>query len=363
MQEHTIPERLKISPFLVLHMIMSMQIGIGILGYQREIAKYAGYDAWISILFAGACIHIILWMIYKIAETVNGDLVSAHIYIAGNFGGKLLSFPFILYFTVYALSILRSFIEIVQVWMFPEMSVFWFTFAFMLLSMYIVFGGFRTVVGITVFGLLLPAYLYFTFTPNVQFSNINNLLPIWDHSVKDLLLSAYKMSLSYAGFEIVLFFYPFIKNPKQSKKWGHLALLSTTFVYFSFAILSFAYFSEEQLAKEVWPTLTMWKIFKLSFVERFEYVGIANWNLIILPNVCIAIWVASRLIKRIFNIKQKKGIYFIVIVNLIVINFFDSREKIKMLEDFTSKMSFGFIFFYIPLLFIATLITKKVKKK
>ncbi|WP_448897023.1 hypothetical protein [Cytobacillus pseudoceanisediminis] len=42
MQEQPIPDRLKISPFLVFYLIMSMQIGIGVLSYQRVIAKDAG---------------------------------------------------------------------------------------------------------------------------------------------------------------------------------------------------------------------------------------------------------------------------------------------------------------------------------
>ncbi len=110
-----------------------MQIGLGAFNFQRRIAKASGYDAWISILFAGICLHIILWMMYKIAEAVNGDIVSAHTYVAGNFLGKLLCIPFIGYFLMHSLATLRSFIEIIQVWMFPELSIFWFTFSFMLL--------------------------------------------------------------------------------------------------------------------------------------------------------------------------------------------------------------------------------------
>ena len=36
----------------------SLQIGIGILGYQRVILKNAGYDAWISLIIAGIANNI-----------------------------------------------------------------------------------------------------------------------------------------------------------------------------------------------------------------------------------------------------------------------------------------------------------------
>ncbi|GLB59745.1 GerAB/ArcD/ProY family transporter [Cytobacillus sp. NCCP-133] len=363
MKEQTVPDRLKISPFLVFYLIMSMQIGIGVLGYQRIIAMDAGYDAWISILFIGVGIHVIVWMMYKIGETVNGDIVTAHKYLAGSFFGKALSVIFIGYFILYSLTVIRTFIEVIQVWMFPELSTFWFTFGFLLLCVYIIFGGFRTVVGTAFFGVVLPAYLLFTFGWAVKFSNLSNLLPIWDHTIKELLTASYHTSLTFIGFEIILFCYPFIKEPKKSQKWAHLAVLTTTLIYTVLAIITFSYFAEDQLQKQIWATLTMWKIVEMPFVERFEYIGIANWNLIILPNVCISIWIASRLIKRIFNIRQKIGVFFIVGAVLILINFLNTREKINTLNDYIGKMGFAFTFIYIPLLFAAVKIAKKFMQK
>ncbi|MBT2687508.1 GerAB/ArcD/ProY family transporter [Bacillus sp. ISL-47] len=363
MQEQEVPDRLKISPFLVFYMIMSMQIGIGVLGYQRIIAMDTGYDAWISILFAGGCIHVIVWMIYKIGEAVNGDIVTAHKFLLGNFFGKALSSIFIGYYILYSLTVVRTFIEVIQVWMFPELNTFWFSFGFMILVVYIIFGGFRTVVGTAFFGLVLPAYLLLTFGWATKFANFYNLLPIWDHSIKEILTASFHMSLTFIGFEIILFFYPFIKEPKKSQKWAHLAVLATTLIYTVLAIITFAYFAEEQLAKQIWATLTMWKIVEMPFVERFEYIGIANWNLVILPNVCISIWIASRLVKRIFNIRQKIGVFFIVGAVLFSITFLDTREKINMLNNNIGKMGFAFTFIYIPMLFFAIMIAKKLKKK
>ena len=274
MMQQPVPERLQISPFLVLYLIMSMQIGIGVLGYQRIIAKTAGYDAWISVLGAGLSIHIIVWMIYKICGTVDGDIVAANAYVFGKKIGNLVSSFFIIYLLIFALAVLRTFIEVIQVWLFPEMSIFWFSFVFLLLSVYIVFGGFRTVTGIAFFCIVLPSYLLLTFGFALKFADFRNLLPILDHSVKDLAISAYKMSLTFIGFEIPIFFYPFIKDAPKSQKWAHLGVFLTTIIYTIIAIITFTYFSEDQLAKSIWATLEMWKIVSMPFVERFEYIGI-----------------------------------------------------------------------------------------
>lgn len=363
MMQQPVPERLQISPFLVLYLIMSMQIGIGVLGYQRIIAEAAGYDAWISVLGAGLSIHIIIWMIYKICGTVEGDIVAANAYVFGKKIGALVSSFFVIYLVIFALAVLRTFIEVIQVWMFPEMSIFWFSFVFLMLSVYIVFGGFRTVTGIAFFCIVLPSYLLLTFGFALRFADFRNLLPIFDHSLKEFATSAFKMSLTYIGFEIPLFFYPFIKDAPKSQKWAHLGVFLTTVIYTLLAIITFTYFSEAQLAKSIWATLEMWKIVTMPFVERFEYIGIANWNLIILPNICIALWGSSIILKRAFKLRQRKGVIILALVCLISILFLDTRAKINFLNDWTGKIGFAVTYVYVPFLFFATMIAKKVKSK
>jgi spore germination protein AB len=361
--EQLVPEKAKISPFLVFFLVHTMQVGIGVLGYQRIIAQTAGYDAWISVVIAGLSVHIILWMIYKIAETANGDIVSAHTFVFGKKMGKLVSLPFVLYFLLICVTVLRTFIEVVQVWMFQDMSTFWYSLAFCSLAIYIIFGGFRTVTGVAFFGVVLPAYLIFTFFFTIPYADLRNLLPIFDHSIRDLVMASYQMSLTYLGYEILLFIYPFIKEPQKSKKWAHLGVLFTTFLYTFLTIVTFAYFSEGQLQKNVWATLTIWKIVEMPFVERFEYIGIANWNIIILPNFCIALWCASRIVKRVTNMKQKYWVLILAMVVLITINFLKTRQQIHTLIDYTGKIAFLINYGYIPLLFFLILIVKKVKKK
>lgn len=361
--EQLVPEKAKVSPFLVFFLIHSIQFGIGVLGFQRIIALTAGYDAWISVIIAGLSIHIILWMMYKTLEIVDGDMVTVHSYIFGRKIGKLLTLPFVLYFIMISMTLLRTFIEVIQVWMFQDMSTFWFSLAFCGLGIYIVFGGFRTVTGVAFFGVVLPAYLILTFFFTIPYADVKNLLPVFDHSIKDLLMGAYQMSLTFLGYEVLLFFYPYIKDPQKSKKWAHMGVLYTTLLYTLLTLTTFMYFSEGQLQKNIWATLTMWKVVEMPFVERFEYIGIANWNIVILPNFCIALWCGSRIVKRVTNMKQKYGVLILSMATLTLINFFKTREQINTLIDYTGKISFFLNYGYIPMLFVLVLIVKRVKKK
>ncbi|MCQ6279472.1 GerAB/ArcD/ProY family transporter [Bacillus sp. EB600] len=358
-----VQERFQVSPFMAAYVIVSMQIGIGVLGFQRIIAKDAGYDAWISVISAGLTTNILVWMMYKICKAVDGDVMYANVYLFGKIIGNSINTVFIFYFILAGSAALSGLIEIIRTWMFLDFSPFWFAIVYLLLGIYIVFGGFRTVAGISFFGIIIPSYLVFSFGFALRYADFTNLLPIIDHTFIEMIKSGYNMSFSYLGFGTLLFFYPFIKKPEQSKKWVHIGLLSTTFFYTGLAVISFAYFPAGLLDRSIWPTLEMWKIVRLPIAERFEYLGIANWTIIILPNVAISLWVASRVAKRVYHVSQKKAVLFIALLCLIIVVQISTRERMNLLFNLDSKFGFTLGYVYTPILYLALLIKKKVKSK
>jgi len=363
MLQGSVQERMKISPFMAAYVIVSMQTGIGVLGFQRIIIKDAGYDAWISVIGAGITVHILVWFIYKICEAVEGDVLYANVYLFGKVIGNSVNTLFIFYYILACLGSLGGLIEIIRTWMFIDLNPFVFAAIYLLLGIYIVYGGFRTVAGISFLGLIIPSYLLLSFLIPLKYGDFTNLLPVLEHTPTELLKSGYHMTFTFLGYGILLFFYPFIKNPKQSKKWVHIGLVGNTIIYTALAIISFAYFPISLLERSIWPTLEMWKIVRLPFIERFEYLGIGNWALIMLPNVAISLWVASRVAKRVYHFKQRKSVIAISLVCLIGVSLLQSRDKMNFLFDFHSKVGFVLAYFYIPILYLGLLIKKKVKTK
>lgn len=88
-----IREPFLVSHFIVFFLIHSMQLGVGVLGFQRIVAKSAEQDAWISIVIAGLGVHVLIWMIYKILDKSGGDVTDVHREIFGKWiGGVFHSF-------------------------------------------------------------------------------------------------------------------------------------------------------------------------------------------------------------------------------------------------------------------------------
>ncbi|MEK5441300.1 MULTISPECIES: GerAB/ArcD/ProY family transporter [unclassified Fredinandcohnia] len=358
-----IKESFLVSPIFVFFLIHSMQVGVGMLGFQRIIAKSAGYDSWISVILAGVAVHIIVWIIYKILDYSGGDVVDVHKEIFGKWIGGLLSLLFILYLMALAVTVLRSYIEVIQVWMFPEFNSWVFGFFTIVLAYYIILGGFRTVTGISFFSIVLPLYILLLVFFPLDYGHVRNLLPIMNHSVTEIARGTKDMSLSIMGFEALLLFYPFIKNPPKSQKWAHLGVLATTSLYLIASVTATMYFSADQIDKIIWATLTMFKSINMPFVERFEYVGIASWFLVILPNICIALWGAGRGIKKVFSVQQRKSLLWILPIVLVASSLIKSRQQIDMLSGYMANFGLYYIFAYIPILFIITLVVRKMREK
>ena len=101
-----------VSPYFVFLLLHSLQIGVGVLGYQRIIAQYAGYDAWISLIVAGIATHIVLFCMLKMLEKDN-DLINIHMTCFGKWLGTFFSVcsPYTFYYFVlqFFVHILRSF--------------------------------------------------------------------------------------------------------------------------------------------------------------------------------------------------------------------------------------------------------------
>ncbi|MDR6123155.1 spore germination protein (amino acid permease) [Bacillus sp. SLBN-46] len=361
--QSTVEERFQVSPYLVFFLVHSIQIGVGILTFQSEIVKWAGNDAWISILLTGTLIHVLIWMMFHVLNKEGTDVIAINQKIFGKWIGNLLNIAILLYFLLIAIVVIRVYFEVIQVWMFPRISLFSLCLFFLPLLYYIVEGGFRIVTGICFFGVILPLYLVLTLLFPLEFAHGENLLPIWNHSIKEILLSSKGMVISYIGFSTLFIYYPFIKEPKKSQKWAHYGIAFSTFLYLSTYIVTIVFYSEEQLISNLWPTLGLWKIMKMPFVERFEYIGISSWALVILPNITLALWCFMRGMKRIFGVKQRIILLIALLIILSIVPFIKGYNQIQQLSELLSYGGYIMMGGYIPFIFISHYIYSKVKKQ
>jgi spore germination protein (amino acid permease) len=353
-----------VSPYFLFFLMHSTQTGVVFLQFQSNIIKGAGHDAWIPVLVLGLMMHVLFLMMLSILKQASaGDILSFHRDVFGKVIGGLLNLLLAIYFSLLSLYVLYTYIDILQIWVFDGIPSWEFSLLFSVLIYYIVVGGFRVITAIAYWGVIIPSFLLLSLLYLLDYADDSHLIPLLQYDVKDYIISAKEAAPIYLGFENVLVFFPFIKNREKSTKWGHLALLFTTFLYTFFTLFAFIFYTQEKLEHLEWPILSMIKIIQFPILERFEFIFIFTWLLVVMPVICIYLWSAIRSIK--LTIPKAKPTYLLVGL-LVIFHFVNDQLTAIQYSHLMGKLvdysGIIFLFAYIPFLFLIAVVRQKVKK-
>lgn len=358
------PERLLFNAFLVMFILHTAQTGVGIAGLPRIIYKEANRDAWISVLLTGVLVSIVIFLMVKMLESYeSADLYGIHMDIYGKWVSKAFNLLYIIYYLSVTYVILMNYIEMVQAWIFPKMPTWLLMGLLLFLMVYGVLGGIRVVVGIAFLGLILAFWLLFMIYTPIKYMDFNHLQPVLTSSGKEILMGIYKSSFSIIGFELLLFIYPYVKEKKKVLKYALIGAGYSTFLFTLVTVVSIGFFSEDALLKTIWPVLSMFKILRIPNLERFEFIAVSFWMLVILPNICLFFWTATRGMKRVFNFSQKKAIYIFSTLLWVLSLVVSDRLTMNTLTDKVGTTSFILVFIYPCLLFIIVKLKYMFSKK
>ncbi|MFB3165064.1 GerAB/ArcD/ProY family transporter [Neobacillus sp. 179-J 1A1 HS] len=350
-----------LSTFILFFIIHSIQVGIGIQGFQRLIFFEAKQDAWISVVLAGVFTHIVVMVMLKTLQLYGPtDIYGIHIIVFGKWIGKIVNSLYILYFLWIFVIVLINYIEVLHTWVFPTVPTWLFSFSILLLVIYGVTGGLRVIVGACFFSIVLSVWILSLIGYPLRFADFHHLLPVMESSIPSILKGTHKMTLTVIGFEILYVVYPFLKEREKITKFAHLGIAGTNFLYLIVILITLTYFSPGQLENTIWPTLSLFKIVKLPFIERTEYVAVSFWLLIILPNLMLYLWAALRGVRRTFEKKSKGLIWIFSFVIFLGSLFFNTRPKINHFNDRFASLAFYITFCYPFILCILALVKKKM---
>ncbi|WP_088068025.1 GerAB/ArcD/ProY family transporter [Gottfriedia luciferensis] len=358
--KHPIGEQEKISPFFVFFLINGAQTGVGMLGFQNKISADVGYDGWIVSIISGISINIIIFLLYKMLKNDN-NLINIHTNIFGKLIGTLFTLVFSTYLIFSALIVFRTYINVLQIWIFPTFSAWYLGLFFIIAIYYAITGGFRVVLGVCFWGTVIPFLLIFFIGFPMKYAELKNILPMFNHSLTSIMKATKDLTINYLGFESILIYYPFIKNPEKSHKWAQISSLTTMVLYTVILIISCMYFNEEQMKHALWATLNMTKIISFPILERFEYVVIFMWLFVVMPTVCIPLWSVGRILEVTFNVKPKFSLLIISIIIYSTVFIIKGRVSLNMLNHFVGTIGLYVIYVYIPFLFVVNFIRSKIQ--
>lgn len=354
---------LKIRAFYLFFIIYGIQIGVGVMGIPRYIFEKAHQDSWISILMMLLFMIIVAYVMIRILKQYeNADIFGIQVDIFGKWIGKVLGSIYILYFAASFISIILTYIEVVQVFLYPTMPSFIIGLLLLCLVVYSVLGGIKTIVGVVFLFFFLTQWLLFLLYDPITRLDWDHFLPMFQASFPELLEGAKATTYTVSGFEILFVIYPFIDNKEKAKLPVFLGLCYTTFIVLISTIVAIGYFSTEDLGDVEWSVLTLFKSAAFTFIERLDYIVIVEWMLVIIPNLVLLMWAMTYGMKRLYKVRQKITLYTVAIIVLIIVSIVRQDVHINKLTDLLSRFGFWLVFIYPLILFPIVLLKKRWRK-
>ena len=355
---------LRIRAFQLFFIMIGVQIGVGVLGTPRYIFEESHQDAWVSILIALVYMLLVLWTMFHILNQYdNADIFGIQVDIFGKWLGKLLGTGYLLLFFAELLSVLLTYIEVIQVFIYPTMPSFVMGLLLLILVVYTVLGGIRVVVGVAFLFALLSLWILLLLYDPVTRMEIAHFQPMFDASISELLKGARTTTYTFLGLEILFVIYPFIDNKKKAKRPTYLGATASAFIVFIATIISIGYYSPNDFHLMDWPVLSLFKSVSFSFMERFDYFVIMEWIMIVVPTMVLLMWAITHGTKRLYAIPQKKTLYVVSLLLLIISIFIKKDYNIEKILDIISQVGFWIVFVYPFVLLPIVLVKKKWRRR
>lgn len=352
-----------INAFLIAFVISANQVGIGVMGFQQRLYQFAKQDAWISLIISFLLAHLSIFIMLKTLKLYeSNDIFGINQDIFGKFIGNLLNVLYISFCGTIFLIILRTYMEVINTWVFYNLSSLFLSATLLMLLIYAFTGNLRVIVGISFFTIIMSFFWNFFLIPPLEYAEVRYLLPVFQTDILDILKGSYFMAFTIIGFEIINIIYPFIKEKNKVNRYAHLGLLATLLIFLPILLVSLVYFSGEQLSKTFWPTLTMLSIVHLPFIERIDIFLICFSVVIILPNLCLYAWAVYRGVNRMVNISSSKFIWSFSLLMCILSFFIQTVNQLNELSRIFTPIGFTVVYVYPFLLYFLVLVKRKFRK-
>lgn len=354
-----IKRNLQIRAFYLFYIITSIQTGVGVLSAPRYIFAKAHQDAWLSIIITLIYMLIVVFVMFTILNQYeNADIFGIQTDVFGKWIGKILGTIYILFFIAELLSVLLIYIEAIQTFIYSTLHSFIIGSLLLILTVYSVRGGLRVVVGVIFIFFFLSIWIFALLYDPMLRMEMTLFQPMFQASFIELLKGSLETSYSFFGFEILFLIYPFIMNKENAKTPVYLGVSFSAFIVLFTTIISIGYYSPHDFEKMDWAVLTLFKSVSFSFLERFDYIIVVVWMMVSLTTMILFMWMITYGMKRLYRFPQRKSLYCVAILLLIISSIVKYDYKIHEYSAIVSKIGFWIVFVY-PLLLLPFVLLKK----
>jgi spore germination protein (amino acid permease) len=333
--------------------INGTQVGTSILTLPADLAETASTDGWISIIIGCVlAMAVSLCIVHLMAKHPGDTMLELLTRYLGKWIGKSVMVIWILYALFSGSLVLFVTLVILQSWVLPNTSSYFFVALLIIPTYMIMRGGVHIVARYAEIVFFMTLLLPFLLLLPLKESHWIYLLPILKEGWMPILITVKTTILAFLGFEMAFLFYPYLQNKKSAAKGIVIANIITMLVYLQITLGCFAYFSPDEITKFLWPTLTLVKPISFSFLERMEIIYVSFYILVFSTSGIPYLFFVTDHISQLFN-KKDWQLPFLLLPLFVMVSFFyrPSFEELQLLKKWWERGTY-FIVYAFPIVFL-----------
>lgn len=283
------------------------------------LVRKLGNIAWLAPFVIGVAAMLLLWPMIKLCKKFPNDtLFVINVKLLTKPIGKLVNLILIIYAVLVVSNVSYEYLRLVQIVSLPESTITMTSIFFFLVLISIVYGGIKLIARFCIFSFFMTGwmacFLLWPMSKGIWIDAISN----FNYGVEHWLSGIHESTPAFIGFELILFFFPYIMNQKKAYIDAITGLWMALFFFISVTLACVIYFSVWQLENTIYPVLSVYKAVELSFLDRIENFGLSLWVFLTLSTCAAYLWVAKRGLDSLISKNKNKNwhLYFLAFLSL-----------------------------------------------
>lgn len=331
----------QISSLHLALMIISAQMGSGIITFPEQFTKQTGHQGWITILLTGLLATGACWMMTALLNRYRDcSIYEINYCLFGKWLGQIINYGLLLYLIVTTASCMREFAIFIQLFMLASLPPPLVMVLILLPTYFLTKNGLRAVGRFSYFllvilgGILILVSLHF---PNIRMTFYKPLIPTdWNGVISTVPLVFY----TFIGLELTVFLFPAVHDRRQAMKWTLIANLFSMLFFTLIYLVSIGVFGETVLPRVVAPIFSLSRTLKLPLLERVDLFFFLLWFPLLESGVRSFFATSFDGLRRLFPVKNSYPALTLFTAGLIL------GSLIFLPGDLTAVFEFGKSFTY-----------------
>lgn len=299
-----------ISPYQITMIVIMTIVGVGIFSLPAQLAETAETDGWFIIFIGGLVNLLFMNIMLRINNRFpNKTLPEFAQDIIGKVPSKIITAVYAFYFIVFIAYEVRVINEVIKASLLFRTPSEVIMISMILVSTYAVRGGVECIARVMeIFFPLLFIPLLLIMIPGTSELDLTSMLPIFHNLPSKILISIPNLAISFAGYEVLLFYVGFMENPKKAYKSANIGLIFVIVLYMIITIMCLTKFGVNMLKENIWPLLSYVRDINLPglFLERLDAVMLAIWLFTVFTTIVSLYFALTYSLSKILGTSEQK---------------------------------------------------------